>query len=349
VRWFIVFLIVANVILFFWVKQQSRPSPDQSAMPPPDVGRLRLLTEVEEERRQAVENPDVRSEGAAEGDATTPTGREPEAVTREVGGQNGHGGSESSRPMLSSQPREPEVRYPVSDTPPVPDRPMPSADASADEQVDSVMAAAEQSVAQAAMDAQGTADVEPDTQGGEARETTERSPQGAPAATVGDSADTAPRAKVAQDAGAMCVRMGPFKPKDADRLKARLPADIELLSDSREEYGRVDRYYVLIPALPSRAEGRRKLKELADAGFTDTWLFPSGEYRNAISMGFFSRESGARRHADNIASKGFDTEVRGKASKRQRRWLVLKADDAEGVDLGLQLPAGANAERQVCP
>ena len=45
-RWFIVFLIVANVILFFWVQQESRPRPADVRLPPPDVGRLRLLTEM---------------------------------------------------------------------------------------------------------------------------------------------------------------------------------------------------------------------------------------------------------------------------------------------------------------
>jgi hypothetical protein len=121
------------------------------------------------------------------------------------------------------------------------------------------------------------------------------------------------------------------------------------LSDVTREHASVDRYYVLIPPLPSRAAGRQKLKELAQAGVTDTWLFPSGEYRNAISLGYFSREAGARRHAANVAKKGFTTEVREKTSIRQRRWLVLM--NSEGRDLGssLPFPAATKVEQMACP
>lgn len=45
-RWFIVFLLVANVVLFFWVQQQLRPPPGMGELPPPEVGRLRLMSEV---------------------------------------------------------------------------------------------------------------------------------------------------------------------------------------------------------------------------------------------------------------------------------------------------------------
>ncbi len=147
----------------------------------------------------------------------------------------------------------------------------------------------------------------------------------------------------------VCARVGPFEPDDADKLISGLPANVTLLSDVTEEYASVDRYYVLIPPLPSRAEGYQKLKELADAGITDTWLFPSGEYRNAISLGFFSREAGAKRHAANVAGKGFNTEVKEKTSVRQRRWLLLMSNDGRDFGPGLSLPAGVAAEQQACP
>lgn len=148
---------------------------------------------------------------------------------------------------------------------------------------------------------------------------------------------------------AVCVRVGPLESADADQVIAALPASVTLLSDVSEDYQRVDRYYVLIPPLPSRSAGRQKLKELADAGVTDTWLFPSGENRNAISLGFFSRERRAQRHAANIAKMGFDTEVQGKASTRTGRWLVLQAAGDIDPALSLALPAQAGVEPQACP
>ena len=49
-RWFIALLVVANVILFFWVQQQSRPPPGSMALPPPDIGRLRLMSELNQDQ-----------------------------------------------------------------------------------------------------------------------------------------------------------------------------------------------------------------------------------------------------------------------------------------------------------
>ena len=66
-------------------------------------------------------------------------------------------------------------------------------------------------------------------------------------------------------------------------------------------------------------------------------------------MGYFSRESGARRHAANIAKKGFETEVRERAKVRQRRWLVLKRSAGEDPGSGLKLPKGVGVEPQACP
>jgi len=45
VRWFVVLLLLANIILFFWVQQQSKPAPGSVELPPPEIGRLRLLGE----------------------------------------------------------------------------------------------------------------------------------------------------------------------------------------------------------------------------------------------------------------------------------------------------------------
>ena len=114
---------------------------------------------------------------------------------------------------------------------------------------------------------------------------------GAPAAPTGEA-----RQPVAALAPA-CARVGPFPPSDADQLVSSLPPNIVLLSDVAEEYTSVERYYVIIPPLPSTAAGQKKMQELADAGVTDTWLFRTGEYRNGISLGFFSRKGGAQQRA----------------------------------------------------
>lgn len=47
-RWFVVFLLIANMALYFWVQQQSSPPSGSDSIVPPDIGRLRLLGETVE-------------------------------------------------------------------------------------------------------------------------------------------------------------------------------------------------------------------------------------------------------------------------------------------------------------
>jgi hypothetical protein len=351
VRWFIVFLIVANVILFFWVQQQSRPLPGEASLPPPDVGRLRLLTELEKEpaivhvdepEPARVEEMPVEPPFAAVSEAQSQPIHVEEALQSSLDAGGYQASSENSLPEGE----------PVTDIEPV--------------EVTSFITEVNQSLGaeseDLALEAPSRIDEVAEAVTLEARtgidepveqaleesvETPVREPGLLVPELPAEAAVVEPAA--VESVQTVCARVGPFEPDDADELTSGLPATVTLLSDVTEEYASVDRYYVLIPPLPSRAEGYQKLKELADAGITDTWLFPSGEYRNAISLGFFSREAGAKRHAANVAGKGFNTEVKEKTSVRQRRWLLLMSNDGRDLGPGLSLPAGVAAEQQACP
>jgi hypothetical protein len=351
VRWFIVFLIVANVILFFWVQQQSRPLPGQASLPPPDVGRLRLLSELEME--PAPVDVDEPEPARVEEMPLEP----PLAAVYEDPSQPIHfgGALQSSADVggyqASDESALPESE-PATDTQPVDAtsfitelNPPPGAE-SEDLAVENPSGIDE--IVEAATLEVPTGIDEPVEK---ALEESVETPVQEPGLSVPELAteDTAVEPAAVESVQAVCARVGPFEPDDADKLTSGLPATVTLLSDVTEEYASVDRYYVLIPPLPSRAEGYQKLKELADAGITDTWLFPSGEYRNAISLGFFSREAGAKRHAANVAGKGFNTEVKEKTSVRQRRWLLLMSNDGRDLGPSLSLPAGVAAEQQACP
>jgi hypothetical protein len=125
---------------------------------------------------------------------------------------------------------------------------------------------------------------------------------------------------------------------------------MELIADTREPYDHVDGYFVLIPPLPSTAEGVRKMQELAEAGFKDTWLFQRGRLRNGISLGVYSSETGARRHAGYVNRNGFpEAVISEKTSRKDGRWLLLK--HARGGDPAgdLSLPEGVTATAQTCP
>ncbi len=308
-RWFIVFLIVANVILFFWVQQESRPRPADVRLPPPDVGRLRLLTEM----RSSPAGEGAQSADRHGGESPDPGPAAQATVSSEVEPALAPVQVDTSGEAAAQAIRSPEVASSgdalVAD-PAVPD--------------------------QRTTVAEESAAVVDEVAGDESRD-------GAREAPTGTGQELAAATATA------CARVGPFPPGDADRLISSLPPNIVLLSDVAEEYTSVERYYVIIPPLPSNAAGQKKMQELADAGVTDTWLFRTGEYRNGISLGFFSRKGGAQQRAENVAKKGFNTEIKEQGSVQERRWLLLKNRDGDDPGQSLPLPAGVRAEIQSCP
>jgi len=305
VRWFVVLLLLANLILFFWVQQQSRPAPGSVGLPPPEIGRLRLLREAD----VALATDSADSLSAARGDDAAVPGAMQEAPPAD-GPNSGATG---------------EVAVTHSEAPALVDAgtegpsPEPSTELSG------------RAVSPAVVDATAKRPGVPPVA---------EPPGHAGAAIEADGAEPAP----------LCIRVGPLTPADADAMVARLPRELQLVSDTSEEYGQVDGYFVLIPALPSLAAAQQVLKDLEAAGVKDTWLFRGGDLRNAISLGVYSNRGGAQRHAELMARKGFTTaEVREKTSPAERRWLQLKGPEGGGAAAGLSLPKGATATPQACP
>ena len=358
-RWFVIFLLIANVILFFWTQQRSGPGPQTAALPPPDIGRLRLMSEAGESA-----TPEASPQGAesaeppAHADASTANGSvlaedatpspplaEPAHAPSPESAFAEDAGAEAARPPAEDDAggREETAKTgPVAPTaghPPARADPPPSVADAVPPQATDEGSARVGAVPSATMSPNPSAGPGSDAAAQPAAERP-ASPDDRPVATT-PPAEEAPRA--------VCARFGPFEPEAADALVGSLPGRLRLLSDVSEEYERVVGYYVMIPPLPSRAAGRQKLEELAEAGFEDTWLFRTGANENAISLGLFRREAGAKRHAARLAEMGFATEIETATTRDERRWLMLK--DVGGGDpaASLGLPEQVTAERSPCP
>ena len=351
-RWFIVFLLIANVAFFFWVQQESRKL-ETATLVPPDIGQLHLvdkdepsLLQQDGDLAQVVEQPalvdaPVLEPEPVESVPVEAVQTEPVLPKAEQIAPDSKPGPEALAPEVTAatevaEPESPlmvevesstllkQIEMPVEPTESevvpeqevadlVEEQPLVSEEVSSIDQVAEV-------TAEAATEALAPSFDEPSVS---------ESPE-APAQPV-----------------AVCYRVGPLKAEDADKLIAGLSDKIELLSDDTEPTQALIGYYVLIPPLGSIAEGNKKLEELKEAGIADTWLFRRGEYQFAISLGLFSRQSSAERHAANVGKKGFDVEVRQRTALRDRRWLQLKNSD--GSELDLELPEGTATESQPCP
>ena len=343
-RWFIVFLLIANILLFFWVQQEAlRPSP-QDEIPPPEIGELRLRSAPPAAEVALVAEPEVQADDTVDVPPSLPV----EPVVADVEVQVPVTATPDDEAQMAGGPGAPRPTGPP-ETPAVP----------ADEKVPEMVEAApvvKPEVPPLAV--QG--DVGPPADSGLAVSSAAPIPQDeaamvqeAPASSQPTEAPAeTPPAVVAEaepTRPAYCARIGPFDPADADALLQGLPGRFELLSDTSEEQTIDDGYYVLIPALPDRATGLAKLEELKAAGFEDTWLFRRGAYRNAISLGLFRRQGGANRHAASVAAEGFEVEVRERTTTAEKRWLQLKQVGEGDMLSAVTLPDGVTLVQQDCP
>lgn len=173
------------------------------------------------------------------------------------------------------------------------------------------------------------------------------------AASAADVAPPAP-SQEAQSSPAMiedappdvCRRLGPLDDATAVALLQSLPQSVTVISDGVEDYDRDGGYFVMIPPLPTRTDALAMLRRLTAAGLDDTWLFRTGDYVNGISLGLFSREATARRHADDIAARGFPTEIRRRQVTEAGRFIRLRLP---GTMDPATLPGVDNATEFPCP
>jgi len=109
-------------------------------------------------------------------------------------------------------------------------------------------------------------------------------------------------------------------------------------------------YWAVIPALPDTASAEAMLKRLQAAGLEDLWLIRKGELENVISLGLYTEERYARRHADNVRKLGFEPAVIPKKEKARVYWVVFSGVEETMLEAfdGKKLPANTVLRKKVC-
>ncbi len=138
-----------------------------------------------------------------------------------------------------------------------------------------------------------------------------------------------------------CYRLGPIV--DAASIEGLLSHLKQLGLDAvmyKKSLKEAKGYWVMSPAQASYKQAKQKLKELKKAGISDLWLFPKGEYKNAISLGLYSRFSNAEAAQKRALKKGVTTEVITRYVKIEQYWLEFQSAEqtpvAEESRLALQ-------------
>lgn len=82
-----------------------------------------------------------------------------------------------------------------------------------------------------------------------------------------------------------------------------------LIAGSSSNAKTTSRYRVLLPPQGDSAQARAQLAQLRAKGITDLIIISRGEHANGISLGVFSKRTGAERRQRALASKGVHTQI----------------------------------------
>lgn len=128
---------------------------------------------------------------------------------------------------------------------------------------------------------------------------------------------------------AMCVSIGPLKTEEsANKVSVALLEQINVQSRVQViELTRDVQYWVLLPPFETRRESLGSLRQLQSKKI-DSYLIETGELKNAISLGLFSKESSAKGILDKIKLEGFAPEIRQKVRVTNEYWVRIPPGQA---------------------
>ena len=151
-----------------------------------------------------------------------------------------------------------------------------------------------------------------------------------------------------------CIEWSPFPPDELARARTMLgDAGFGERLFTASISGTAG-WWVFIPPQVSRDAAERKVAELRKLGIADAYLVQDhGEWENAISLGIFRNDEGARRFVEQLHAKGVRSAISGARSQQVRQTgFYLRqpvATDARALEvLGERFP-GTTVKTVRCP
>lgn len=164
--------------------------------------------------------------------------------------------------------------------------------------------------------------------------------QSKPAAVV--TPDVEPETIPAVEPKPLCWGLGPFDKRAESRAAAGLlskqgvaaSVDVVRLPD-------LPGHWVVLPPFPTRKAARQAIAKLKAIGIEDYFLVATGEMKNAVSLGVFSRPDTAARRVRELERHGITPQVDSVPLPQREYWLDLGAaeTDVETVERALGLLA----------
>ncbi|MDR2871118.1 MAG: SPOR domain-containing protein [Xanthomonadaceae bacterium] len=132
---------------------------------------------------------------------------------------------------------------------------------------------------------------------------------------------------------ARCYRLGPFAGRDqAVSAQSTLGGHLRRarISEVAPPSQSAERFRILYPPLPSRAEAQEMARRINAAGFQDYFLIENGEFANGIALGIYRNRQGAERQIEALNAAGFSAKmIHEKEGNAASQWWL----EAEAVDI----------------
>jgi hypothetical protein len=134
-------------------------------------------------------------------------------------------------------------------------------------------------------------------------------------------------------------------------LEAQIALDAAGVDSDPPRLEHVDRlrYWVLLPPFNADVQTRAAVERLKGAGINDYYLIPSGENKNALSLGVFSTREAAQQRVSEIASLKWKVRVEEVSFPTRHYVFRLRLKPGEPSSKWQQLfPAGVVLQGEEC-
>jgi len=131
----------------------------------------------------------------------------------------------------------------------------------------------------------------------------------------------------------ICIEWGDFSGIEKERASAAL-LELQLENKLSQREIELDTgFWVYMPPKKSKREVSKKIGELKELGINDYFVVPTGQLKNAISLGVFKTKEAAESHLDQLRKRGVRTAKIGEHdSKIVTTWFVLSGVNSETKD-----------------
>lgn len=129
-----------------------------------------------------------------------------------------------------------------------------------------------------------------------------------------------------------CFSVGPFHSAEDKNETRVLLENVSANISERETQALVEKgYWVFMPPYESLLEANQELLSLQALGLKDIVVIYNGEWKNAVSLGYFLRQENALRRKKDLEDRGFAPSIRVQRQSESRYWLDYEQSPGSGL------------------